>query len=156
MRKLLCFFLIFCSLIPLVAFAQNSATSPEAFTPSPTIEDLYVVLDSYSVSICENSEFDYASTLKGFFSDKLIDCIPLTFNSFTEEYRSERFNMAHPSSHLWAYDCFITDINGNILGNVTCKYLESPYGDWWYDVFIIMAPNKYEAGQVVYLVWIEE
>ena len=156
MRKIFCIFLILSCLISTIVFAYCDSSSTEAFTPTHTIEELYVFSDSSFVDIIENSKFDYISMLKGSFSEKIIECVPLTFNSLNEEYRSERFNMAHPNIDLWAYDCFIVDADGNILGNVTCKYLECPYGEWWYDVFVTMAPGKYTSEQIAYLVWVEE
>ena len=154
MRKLFCIFLILFCLSSTAIIAYSDSIKIDGFVPSPTVENLYAVAGP--VDIFENSKFDYLSMIKGSFSDKVIECIPLTFWSLNENVRSERFNMTLPNADLWAYDCFIIDADGNILGNAVCKYFECPYCEWWYDVCITMAPGKYLENQVVYLVWVEE
>lgn len=156
MRKVYCIFLafifVFSCLSPIIAFANENASNSEDFIPSPTIENLYAI--SGPADIFDNSKFDYLAMLKGSFSENIVECVPLTFWTLNEENRSERFNMSHPNADLWAYDCFIVDADGNIVGNVTCKYLECPYCEWWYDISVTMAPGKYVSTQVVYLVWV--
>ena len=153
MRKLFCVFLIFTLLLPSMGVACGDTTNPDGFVPSPTIESLYSV--GGPVEIFENSKFDYVSMLKGSFSENIIDCIPLIFILMDEESRSVQFDLAHPSPMMWAFDCFIVDADGNLIGNVTCEYLECTCGEWWYDVNVTAAPGKYQSQQVVYLVWVE-
>lgn len=152
MRQLFCVFLVFMVLIPVMGTACGDTTSPDGFIPIPA-NSPYAV--GGPVDIFENPKFDYMSMLKGSFSDKIIDCVPLVFWTLDDKDRSVQFDLAHPSPEMWIYDCFMVDSDGSIIGNVTCEYLECTCGEWWYDVNIIAAPGKYQPEQVVYLVWVE-
>ena len=152
MRQLFCVFLVFMVLVPTMGTAYGDTTSPDGFVPSP-FNSSYAV--GGPVDIFENPKFDYKSMLKGSFSDKIIDCVPLSFWFLGDENRSVQFDLAHPSPEMWLYDCFMVDANGDIIGNVTCEYLECLCGEWWYDINLTIAPGKYQSEQIVYLAWVE-
>lgn len=118
--------------------------------PSITIDDLCYV--SGQADIPRNSKFDYFAMIRSF-SDDIIDCIPL-FLYPTENNRHIFFTLTYPVPEM-EYDCFIIDADCNLIGNITCEYLLCTCGEWWYDINIILAPNKYELEQVVYLVWVK-
>ena len=151
MYRILCLFLFLqLALAPCIGLAcehQDVIPSP---VPSISVEDLCTV--SGEADIFRNSKFDYLSMIRPF-SDDIIDCIPL-FLYPSEDDRYIFFTLTYPVPEM-EYDCYIIDADCNLIGNITCKYLVCTCGEWWYDVNIVLAPNKYEPDQVVYLVWVK-
>ena len=152
MRRILSFLLLLVLLLtPCISLAcTDNMKINNAPIPSITTDGLYYV--SGQADIFRTSNTDYLLTISSF-SDDIVDCIPL-FLYPSENSRHVFFTLTYPIPEM-EYDCFIIDNECNLIGNVTYNYLLCTCGEWWYDINIVLAPNKYELDQIVYLIWVE-
>ena len=125
MRKFVSLFLIFAFMIvPCISLACGNSTGDTVptFVPSISLSDLYAT--SGPVEIFDNPKFDYRSMLQSF-SDNVVDCVPLLFWTLDgDESRRVYFDLSHPSNEMANYDCFIINSSYDIVGNVSCEYMQ--------------------------------
>lgn len=152
MRRILSFLLLLVLLLtPCISLAcTGDVEIDDSLIPSITTDGLYYV--SGQADIFRTSNTDYLLTISSF-SDNIVDCIPL-FLYPSENNRYVFFTLTHPVPEM-KHDCFIIDNECNLIGNVTYNYLLCTCGEWWYNINIVLAPNKYELDQIVYLIWVE-
>lgn len=154
MRYILSLFLSLILIVsPVLALActPSPVASPELNSPSisPSItadalQDLFG-----AASIFKTSQFEAAIAIQNF-SDNVIDYIPLMF--YPDADSKVKFTLYYPE---FDNNCFIIDVNGNVLGNVKYEHEICVCGDSMYNFVIEVAPDKNPLNEVVYLVWVE-
>lgn len=137
MRKLISILLLLC-LMPCIGIAEDFCPSP---VPSPDTEE---------IEIFDNSKFGFMALIKPF-SDNIVYATPVVLNT-----KSRHLTYSILMEQVEG-DCFLIDADCNLIGNVSTTYtICETCSASWCKVDIILAPNKYEANQIVYLVWVAD
>lgn len=138
MRKFISILLLLC-LMPCVSLAENFCSSP---IPSPDVEE--------EITGFDNSKFGFMALIKPF-SDNITYATPVVLNA-----KSRHLTYSLLMEQVEG-DCFLIDAECNLIGNVSTSYsICETCGASWCKVDITLAPNKYEANQIVYLVWVAD